>query len=305
MRLHSLFVLALTLLCPLPALAEGFGHFTARVPVKWQAFPEGSGVLFQPRDKSHMVFVSTQKMDVTDPIRWAQDVVRSMGMQEMRALTPKGPFVFTAKDGGRGWLAIQGETILRISVEPKAGDIPTETVSLLQSIAPGPDYPEFSAVISQLNASPAVIQWLAGTGPEPEGIPIESAAPTGLPDFANLGNRDEDTAPPPTMPTLPDGWTATTAGHWAVATSADGMLVIAMRTYWVAEADLARETWPLEATAKDLVGLLGGSNLYMAEGDCYFTLPPGEVVVSRGPGNTVDIVFYNEIEALYLWNGIL
>ena len=289
-----------------PALAENFGHFAAKVPAKWQAFPTDSGVLFEPRNNTCMVFVGTANVDAANPVVFAQNSAKKAGGREsLRMLPPEGhSFIYAKNDGSRYWLTVQDGKAFWVLVEPRSKTIPAEALALLQSITPGPDYPDFASVATTLNKIPSVIQWLAGRGAAPEGIPVEAVMPAGLPDFANLGNREGDTIPAPAMPNVPDGWTSTTAGHWAVATSADGRLVIASRTYNVAAADMTQEEWILKATAKELTTLLGGANLTMGEGNYYFDLPPGEVMICQRKGRSVDIIFYNEPNALYTWNGV-
>ena len=304
-HVYSLLVSVLLLCCASPSPAAEFEYFTTTVPARWKANHEGAAVVFQAQGNVCMVIVLARKVEAVDPVSLAQDNAKDMeALGSLCALSPaRRGFIFTAENQ-RYWLTTAKGMVFRISVEAKSGKTPAEVLALLNSIAPHPERPLLAGAIAALRSSPDIVQWLAGTGPAPAGTPVQAAPASGLPNFADFGNRKGENNPIPTMSTLPAGWTAATSGQWAVATSADKQHVIALRTYALAKQDTALDDgWPLKATARELAALLGGSNIRSGEGNMEFFSPEGSFILNPKQGNTTQILFFNCDDALNAWMG--
>ena len=299
-------VLVLFLLCAIPAQAAEFAYFTAKVPARWESEFEAASVSFQPQDGSCRVSVVAYGLEALDIVSLAQNMAGWLGAQDtLRVLSPaERGFVVPVKNG-RYWITTANNMVLQIGVSSASGEIPAEVAVVLGSIEAHPERPALAGAIAVLRDNFDIEQWLGGDGPAPEGMPVEAASTSPLPDFANYGNREGEIALPPVMNNLPDGWTATTAGQWAVATSADKSMVVALRTYTLATEDMAHDDWtPLEATALELAALLGGSNIRSGEGNMEFRSSAGGFSMGPKQGNTTQLFFYNSDDALYTWMGI-
>ncbi|MDL2313513.1 hypothetical protein LJC36_00865 [Desulfovibrio sp. OttesenSCG-928-C14] len=272
---------------------RSYEYLSAELPVHWKAREEGRAVTFEPKDGTASVRVTVSKTEAADAARLAQERAALHGEEDSAFILPNGRGFITSKKNTHGWLMVAGGWMLEIRVSQKHADVP----DLIDSFREKPEYPGLGKALAVLKENSYVASWLSfRSGASLQGTPLLRAFSSARPDFASYGIiAGEKTTPPPALRKLPQGWTTTTVGAWAISTSADNSQWAAARTYPIAKGDMTRDNGTtLKETAQELAALLGGSNITSGEGYMEFDLPFGIAIIAPKKGNSSTIWLYSE-----------